>query len=720
MIVKSVLVSGALVVLSCVAFAHPVWDTWPPRAFLIKSLVDAVPKYLDEFHPETGRFGTEPWVCKDQNRIFPLAAAWAIEDEQNPWYHNAEVLEAVAKGGEALVDAMDEEGKWTFRKKDNSTWGQIHMPWTYSRWIRAYHLVRDALPEPAREKWEQGLLLGFKGIRRYADGGTHNIPTHHAMALYIGGVCFDNDNWRDASKAYMARVVAGQDPVGFWSENFGPVVGYNKVYVDALGTYYHFAKDPVVLDALKRSAIFHASVLWPDGSSVSCIDERQLYHQGADTGNVGLTWTPEGRGFLLKQLAAYSGNGERPVSGDYAASMLLYGSEGEAVAPASDRDEGTVSLGANDAVIRRRKPWQWAFSGYACQPTTSRWIQDRQNLIDVYHDVLGLVVGGGNTKLQPYWSTFTVGDTKLLKHEPGDESPDFTPDVDLLWTPDAATIADGDAGTTMDLAYGESTCRVTAEACDDGTLVLTYRAPAGKGVEGHVPLFKRAVHIETAAGEGIRLGDGKLRLSSLQTGGYVMFADLKVTVPEGASLLWPARQHNPYKKDGSASLGAAKLVLALPFDTTGEYRVVLAHRAPTPFGGLAFEARDLECTVSEGTYTKRLDGLGSQFLGKSEPGDSITFALPGIEPGRYELLGEFVLAYSYGIVKVLLDGKQVGGTFDGYFEDVDAAGDRMSFGEVDLSAGPHDLTVEVVGKNDKASSSWISVKRWLFRPVGDS
>ncbi|HQN02164.1 MAG TPA: hypothetical protein PLL36_13880, partial [Candidatus Hydrogenedentes bacterium] len=118
-----VLVAG-----SCAGNAQAAWDEWPPHGYLVKSLAEAAPAYLKAFHADTGRFGSEPWICSDQNRIFPLAAAWALEDPDNPWFHNAEVLAAIGKGGEALVDAMDERGMWTFRKKDNSTWGQIHMP----------------------------------------------------------------------------------------------------------------------------------------------------------------------------------------------------------------------------------------------------------------------------------------------------------------------------------------------------------------------------------------------------------------------------------------------------------------------------------------------------------------------------------------------------------------------------------------------------------------
>jgi len=223
--------------------------------------------------------------------------------------------------------------------------------------------------------------------------------------------------------------------------------------------------------------------------------------------------------------------------------------------------------------------------------------------------------------------------------------------------------------------------------------------------------------VHSADGTVTRLGEADFVLTREQIGDHFVFGDLHVSVPEGASLRWPARQHNPYTKDGHSSLNAAKLVLCLPFGNTHEHTVVLSPRPEPQFDGLAFEARDLKFTHSEGPYAKRLDGLGSQFLGRCKEGDWITFELPEVEPGRYELIAEFVLAYSYGIVRVLLDGEQVGEPFDAYWEAVDAEGERVSLGEVDLDAAPHRVTLEIVGKNEKAKGSWISVKRWLLRPV---
>lgn len=688
--------------------------SWPPRDYLLKSLVEGVEPILQSQDLATGRFGTKPWVCTDQNVLLPLAAAWSLEDPANPWYHSERVLSAIARGGEALVDDQDPQGRWTFRKKDNSTWGQIYMPWTYSRWIRAYLIARDALPAASRAKWERGLRLGFRGIRAYADGGVHNIPTHENMALYIAGVAFDNEEWREAARKFMAKVVAAQNPAGFWSENFGPVVGYNEVYVEALGVYYSFSHDPVVLEALRRSAQFHAAVLWPDGSSVPCIDERQIYHAGLETGNVGFTWTPEGRGFLCQQLGLYMAD-HPATSAEYAANMLLYGGSGDVVRPPAAGDRATAIIGNRDALIVRRKPWQWALSAYACPVPNNRWLQDRQNLVDVYVDGLGLVLGGGNTKLQPLWSTFTVGDTSLLAHRPGDENPNFTPQIPLRWTPQEAHIEG--AGEKLVLRYGEENCSVTCQPQDDGSFKLIYEAPTDRQVEAHLPLLKRGQKLLLPDGHTLRLGE-ELRATSEEIGPWFVYSGLRVTMPPGARLLWPARQHDPYKKDGSSGLQAAKLVLALSFaQGRTRYEVTLAPVPPEEFAGTVFEARELKTTVTGEGYTKRLDDLRSQLLGMKAPGAALTFTLPDVKAGRYELLADFVLASMYGLVEVSVDGKVLGQPFDAYWSGVDSEGERVSFGTVDLTAGDHQVTMRVVGHNDKSTGYLVSVQKWLLRPV---
>src|SRR5947207_13717585 len=92
-------------------------EQWDYKKEFLHNLTDEVPKLLKSQNKETGAFGTEPWICTDQNLIFPLAAAWAIKDDANPWYHKQEVLDAVMLGGDKLIAEQKPSGKWIFRNK---------------------------------------------------------------------------------------------------------------------------------------------------------------------------------------------------------------------------------------------------------------------------------------------------------------------------------------------------------------------------------------------------------------------------------------------------------------------------------------------------------------------------------------------------------------------------------------------------------------------------
>ena len=293
-------------------------EVWSPEPELLASLDAAVPEILAS-QKENGQFGTEPWICGDQNVIFPLAAAWHLNDSR---YHgNEEVLEAIVRGGDALIHAQDEEGKWTFLKKDYSEWGQILMPWTYSRWIRAYQIVRDALDADARARWDDALLLGFDGIARTCLGHVHNIPAHHSMALFCAGTVFGREDWRNQSRAFMAKVAGAQSPHGWWPEHNGPVVAYNYVYSESLGIYYGMSGDGEVLPALDRAARYHASLTYPDGSPVETVDGRNPYHEGIRLGNAGFSHTAAGRGYLARLHGLFLAEGAR-FDPDYAANLL--------------------------------------------------------------------------------------------------------------------------------------------------------------------------------------------------------------------------------------------------------------------------------------------------------------------------------------------------------------------------------------------------------------
>jgi hypothetical protein len=542
-------------------------NEWNPREPFLKALVLRVPSILKSQDPENGRFGTPPWICTDQNAILPLAAAWAIKDPTNPYYHNPVVLEAIMKGGDALIADQDENGMWTYRNKDNSTWGQILMPWTYSRWIRTFQLIKDSMPAGRRERWEEGLILGFESISKRELVSIANIPTLDAMSLYCAGLCFNRDDWKQQAKKFIDKVIAAQSPDGWWSEHSGPVVGYNLLYVEALGFYYAMSHDARVLEALRRAAVFHRAFTYPDGSRVETVDERNPYSPDIATGNVGFSFTPEGRGFLLHQ---YSMTNWDP-SADEAANFLLYGETGDA-APSTASDEEMTVIGNNDALVLRKKPWFISVSAFVAKPSDSRWIQDRQNFVSIYHDRAGLIAGGGNTKLQPFWSNFTFGDTSLLRHNAGDETPDFMPRGDLLYVPSSASLHPDKNAPGIDLNYGEEHCRITVRPLDDKRLTITAEVSGfndQRPSEGHIDFLPAPESaLKTAKGKSAGLDEKPIDWNSEEIGEWFEYGDVRIHIPAGARLLWPEKSHNPYKKDGSSTLAEARLVLCLPFSSS--------------------------------------------------------------------------------------------------------------------------------------------------------
>src|SRR5699024_10099433 len=132
-----------------------------------------------------------------------------------------------------------------------------------------------------------------------------------AMGLFRASQVLGRTDWAEAAVDYLHRVADEQDPAGFWSEHHGPVVNYNFVYVDALGCYHAMSDDEYVLPALRRAALFHANLTYPDGTAVETVDERDAYHARPAAVSVGFLADPVGRGYLDWLLELRHAAGER-------------------------------------------------------------------------------------------------------------------------------------------------------------------------------------------------------------------------------------------------------------------------------------------------------------------------------------------------------------------------------------------------------------------------
>jgi hypothetical protein len=561
---------ATLCLIAAVAFTAPASaaEVWHFKKDFFPALVKAVPEILKNQDKSTGRFGSGIWMVNDQHPMYPLAVAWAtppLPGVENPYYHSPEVLEAIMSAGDALIADQDDKGMWLFRKKDGSTWGQIYMPWTYSRWIRAFALVKDAMTADRRAKWEKAMTLGFDGIAKTETvKPMQNIPVHNSMGLYLASKVFNRPDWEKAAVDYLHKCVEAQHPDGYWTEHKGPVVMYNGVYVDALGAYYGMSGDKTVLAALARSSKFHAAMTYPDGRAVETVDERNPYHENIAGINIGFCFTPEGRAYVKRQIEKLRPFTEQPVGPEVAASFILYGEEGE-LAPEPKSGDGYLS-GDKQAMTRRQGPWFTCVTSYTADIDDRRWIQDRQNFFSLFHDKTAVIVGGGNTKLQPLWSTFTVGDVSLLKHKPGDEDPKFLPPKGIRHTPTAAVLRPDDCA--VDLDYDGVNCTASVDISDPAKAKLVYalQSPSHSTVAAHVTLIpKLKEKWETASGKTGTLSKEPIDLQPGEAGAWFAHRGFRISVPPQASITWPALPHNPYTKDGHAEPGEGRIVITLPF-----------------------------------------------------------------------------------------------------------------------------------------------------------
>jgi len=535
---------------------------------MLKDLVEQVPDILSSYDPKTGRFGTGIWICGDQQAMYPLAVAYASSAPGNRYCKDARLLETIIKAGDALIDDMDDQGQWMFRKKDGSTWGKIRMPWTYSRWIRTYQLIREDMPPDRRERWIKAVSLGYSKIAQHDMGHVHNIPAHHAMGLYAAGKALGRAEWCAQAAAFLATVAAKQTEGGYWSEGVGPVVQYGFVYVEALGTYYAMSGDRRVLPALEKSAGFHRHFTYPSGQSVETVDQRNPYHNQVAPGNVGFTFTPTGRAYLHNQWARLKSARLDP---DLIASLLLYGEEGPVEAEGPKPADTTFVLregGVDRAATVRKGPWTVCLSAFTAPVSASRWIQDRQNLVSIHHEKTGLILGGGNTKLQPGWSTFTVGDPALLSHRAGDTNPQFLPRGNLYHVPSGATLTAGPE-PSLRLTYGPETCRIRVVPKSDQMLELAVEGTVKSDLHtaAHLTLIPHLGNrLETATGRKHVLGTEPIGLAADQVGGWIDHGGYRLRLPPRATLQWPVLPHNPYRADGRSTVDEARLVVHIPLD----------------------------------------------------------------------------------------------------------------------------------------------------------
>ncbi len=87
---------------------------------------------------------------------------------------------------------------------------------------------------------------------------------------------------------------------------------------------------------------------------------------------------------------------------------------------------------------------------------------------------------------------------------------------------------------------------------------------------------------------------------------------------------------------------------------------------------------------------------------EAKPGDKLMFPVTVGVAGSYGITGFFTRAGDYAIIRLLVDGKQVGNLVDGYSDKIEATG-PVYFGKANFKKGENNITIEIVGKDTRSA-----------------
>jgi hypothetical protein len=171
---------------------------------------------------------------------------------------------------------------------------------------------------------------------------------------------------------------------------------------------------------------------------------------------------------------------------------------------------------------------------------------------------------------------------------------------------------------------------------------------------------------------------------------------------------------------GPVSISSTKTLKAIAYAsgstdssvTSGVYTITV-----TPPPTLNFEAESLTYTPNGATASVQTDtnssgGKWIELAGNSV-GDYISFALPSVAAGTYQVKMEYKGLTTRGILQLSVDGTNLGGTVDEY-----SAGQTYPIATIGTvtfsSAGTHAIRLTVTGKNSASSSYFLSADKFTL------
>ena len=441
--------------------------------------------------------------------------------------------------------------------------------------VRIYELTAEHAGKARRSRWREALARNHKAVLDLIGRSWPNLgraapwagtgPNHYFGWFSVGRdqarLLGDDDAIRKIDRAFLKHLKI-QTPAGYFPEHIGPVVAYQHVSLGGVAEYHRQHPRPITADAVERGVAYMVRAIYPDGRGLDTFDQRNRL------GNFprlqpALAWTGQGRTLLARYL---TGQHERLLKEGIGRGVevrrdpWMLGSafrcyehvvatrelDLKAKPLPIDRKRFTWRL-EDKGLVRKEGPWFYALSAWENQTCSGNpYHFERTQMLSVYHNAAGLIIGGGNDKRSYHAATI-----HLLE---GGEVHYFPPLEGKLSVGVTSTVLSKPGRCDrLTFDYGAAIARLEVR-CESDCLLRV-----GLAIETTMTDAEMALVLQMPIKAPLTLANGqkRLRLPAAKQDDDPKATPLarslalpgawKLGLPTGASLIWPHLPWNAYR-----------------------------------------------------------------------------------------------------------------------------------------------------------------------------
>ncbi len=370
---------------------------------LMRQMVGFVDVVIEEADPDNpGIVYAKAPDDHNQNPCYPLAWLYKTKHPLNPYFGDTDIRDRALAICDRIVELKSV------------------LEWPCYVLCQIHEMLGDEISPARKQQWKEYVqyYVEHRGQRPFG----YTSPNHeawNALAVFRAGQVFDQPGWQDLGRRAMRQLLKLQSGPGYFDEgpHHGPSTKYNQLQLTAMLLFADYAQDKQVAEAAKKLSDFMLRYSFPDGWTSGALDGRQNGYVGyfgtlcygwdrwpehktltrrifETRGRLGML-SPGSEFFNLSDWYSYFGSWFvvdefLALQPDAPSAPLPQDSNGYLACDSSPTFEGGAARNHDWMVIVS------AINSHVPLIGQSLYRLDRQSRLDIWHQDVGLIVGGGH------------------------------------------------------------------------------------------------------------------------------------------------------------------------------------------------------------------------------------------------------------------------------------------------------------------------------------